>query len=72
LLLEEATPTPGIQQNVLLTVQDVARVLSVSAATVYELCSSGRLRHVRLLNLIRVRPEDLRDFVETAVSSPRK
>jgi excisionase family DNA binding protein len=69
LLLENSTLTPGIQQNVLLTVQDVARMLAVSTATVYGLCNSGELRHVRVLNLIRVRPEDLREFVATTVVS---
>jgi excisionase family DNA binding protein len=54
-----------------LSVSDVARRLAVSKATVYGLCSTGKLRNVRLLNIIRVRPEDLRVFVETAVASAR-
>jgi excisionase family DNA binding protein len=40
----------------LLTVRQVAERLGVSAATVYKLCKSGKLRHVRILNVIRVPP----------------
>ena len=40
----------------LLTVRDVARVLGVSAATVYRLVSEGQLPHVRVLNAIRLHP----------------
>jgi excisionase family DNA binding protein len=66
LLLEKSTPDPGIQQTVLLGVAEVARRLAVSTATVYALCRSGQLRHARVLNTIRVRPEDLASFVEEA------
>jgi excisionase family DNA binding protein len=54
----------------LLSVADVARRLAVSTATVYGLCGSGKLAHVRLLNVIRVRPEDLRAFLTTSLPSP--
>jgi excisionase family DNA binding protein len=40
----------------------VARILGVSAATVYRLVSEGELPHVRVLNAIRVRPADLAAF----------
>jgi len=43
----------------LLTVREVAVYLRVSTATVYELCARGELRHVRVLNAIRVAPSDL-------------
>ena len=43
----------------LLTVREVAAYLQVSTATVYELCARGKLRHVRVLNAIRVAPLDL-------------
>jgi excisionase family DNA binding protein len=42
-----------------LTVREVAALLRVSTATVYELCARGKLRHVRVLNAIRVAPCDL-------------
>jgi excisionase family DNA binding protein len=35
-------------------VHEVARVLSVSAATVYRLCQSGKLANIRTLNTIRI------------------
>ena len=38
----------------LLTVREAARVLRVSTATVYKLCTRGVLGHVRVLNLIRI------------------
>jgi excisionase family DNA binding protein len=43
----------------LLTVQEVARYLGVSRATVYKLCSEGRLPHLRVSNTIRIRPSDV-------------
>jgi excisionase family DNA binding protein len=51
----------------LLSVGDIARRLAVSTATVYGLCASGKLTHLRLLNIIRVRPADLRAFVNASV-----
>ena len=47
----------------LLTVREVAGYLRVSTATVYELCARGKLRHVRVLNAIRVASADLRDLL---------
>jgi excisionase family DNA binding protein len=38
----------------LLTVREAARVLRVSTATVYKLCTRGELAHVRVLNRIRI------------------
>jgi excisionase family DNA binding protein len=46
-------------------VSDVAERLAVCAATVYRLCDSRELAHVRIVNSIRIRPEDLRDFMAT-------
>jgi excisionase family DNA binding protein len=48
----------------LLSVSEVARRLGVCSATVYALCARGALRHVRVLNAIRVAPRDLEAFVE--------
>jgi excisionase family DNA binding protein len=47
----------------LLTVKEVAACLRVSTATVYELCARGKLRHIRVLNAIRVAPFDLQALV---------
>ena len=49
----------------LLSVSEVARLLGVCTATVYTLCAKGALRHVRVLNAIRVAPRDLEAFVES-------
>jgi excisionase family DNA binding protein len=38
----------------MLTVREVARLLRVSTATVYKLCASGELAHVRVLNMLRI------------------
>ena len=43
----------------LLTVREAARVLRVSTATVYKLCTRGELGHVRVLNSIRIPSEVL-------------
>jgi excisionase family DNA binding protein len=49
----------------LLTVPDVAEQLGVCSATVYRLCGSGELPHVRIANSIRIRPADLAAFLAT-------
>ena len=46
-----------------LRVAEVAEHLGVCAATVYRLCERGELPHVRIVNSIRVRPNDLSAFV---------
>jgi excisionase family DNA binding protein len=38
-------------------VTEVARLLGVAKSTVYGLVTSGRIRHVRISNAIRVAPE---------------
>jgi excisionase family DNA binding protein len=44
-------------------VSEVAERLGVCAATVYKLCATGSLQHVRVLNSIRIADECLRAFV---------
>jgi hypothetical protein len=58
---ESLGPT-GVQEN-LLGVAEVARRLGVCTATIYSLCASGELVHVRILNAIRVAPTDLVSFI---------
>ena len=54
---------PPIEQ--LLTVRQVALFLGVCTATVYKWAAAGVLPHVRIVNVIRIRPEDLtRSFAE--------
>ncbi len=47
----------------LLTVRDVARVLGLSTATIYRLCKTGELLHLRVANAVRVHLNDLRAFL---------
>jgi excisionase family DNA binding protein len=47
-----------------LTVREVAARLRVSTATVYSLCESGALSHMRVSNSIRVSVDDLCTFLE--------
>ncbi len=47
----------------LLSVKQVAEHLGVTTATVYGLCAHGRLAHVRILNVIRIAPSDLSEFI---------
>jgi len=54
-------------------VAEVAEQLGVCAATVYRLCESGALPHVRIVNSIRVRPADLDALLAARVTvAPRK
>jgi excisionase family DNA binding protein len=46
-----------------LTVREVAARLRLSTATVYELCESGGLVHLRVSNSIRVAEGDLGAFL---------
>lgn len=52
-------------EPLLLTIDDVAEKLRVKPWSVYQLCDSGRLPSVYLgPKSRRVRPQDLRDFVD--------
>jgi len=66
---------PVMQENVtigadlLLTVKEAARRLKVSTATVYALCESGRVAHVRIsTHSIRIRRADMVQFVRTCLN----
>jgi excisionase family DNA binding protein len=52
---------PPIEQ--LLTVSQVAKIFGVCTATVYSWAASGALPHIRIVNVIRVRSDDLAWFV---------
>jgi len=50
--------------NLLLTVKEAAARFKTSAATVYALCESGRLAHVRIsTHVIRIAAADLEAYV---------
>jgi len=53
----------------MLGVREVAERLRVCTATVYKLCASGALEHVRVVNSIRVREDALAAFVATSSRS---
>jgi excisionase family DNA binding protein len=53
---------PPIEQ--LLTVRQVAHFLGVCTVTVYKWAAEGVLPHVRIVNVIRIRHEDLIRFVD--------
>jgi excisionase family DNA binding protein len=50
----------------LLTVREVAEKLRICTATVYRLCESGELGHVRISNAVRVPESALRAFMESS------
>ena len=52
------TGPPSSQR--LLTVGEVAALLEVSKATAYRLVELGKVPHVRIMNSIRIRSEDLK------------
>ena len=47
----------------MLTVGEVAALLRVCTATVYKLCAVGEIPSLRILNSIRVSPQDLAEFI---------
>ena len=50
----------------LLTVQQVAKLIGVCAATVYRMCEQGELEHFRVRNAIRVPVATLKAYLATA------
>lgn len=47
----------------LLTLEDVAKRLNVSVATVRRLINDGELRAIKVRSQLRVRPSDLNDYL---------
>jgi excisionase family DNA binding protein len=57
----------------LLRVAEIADQLGVSTATVYNLCAASELPHIRVVDSIRVRPNDLAAFVKgRLVENPKR
>jgi len=50
----------------LLSVRQAATVLGLSRASIYKLCASGKLAHVRILNAIRIPSLKLAGFLSGA------
>lgn len=60
-------PNKTTDPDRLLTIDEAARRLAVSVATVRRLIGSGRLRIVRLTDrVLRIRPRDLETFLKSA------
>lgn len=55
--------------NEYLTPQDVMRLLKISRTTAYGYLSSGRLKYFKIGRLVRIRPDDLRQFIEGSPSA---
>lgn len=62
--------TVSVEPGRMLTVREVARILRVSTATVYKLCTRGMLPHARVLNAIRI-PESGWDRLTVSVVASR-
>lgn len=50
--------------SILMTIKEVSEILKISPALGYRLVTSGQLPGVRFGRTVRVREEDLREFVE--------
>jgi excisionase family DNA binding protein len=51
----------------LLTGNEVAQILNISRTYAYQLMRFGKIRTIRMGRLVRVRVEDLEDFIVTNV-----
>jgi len=60
-----------MSQDQLLTLRQVADRLQVSMSTVRRLVDAGELRTVRIGRNLRVRPEDLKAYIDANVETPK-
>jgi excisionase family DNA binding protein len=65
--MKEAYTTTKLQERLLRAVE-VAEILSISRAFAYQLMQQGKIRTVIIDRARRVRPEDLRTFIEKNLS----
>ena len=56
-------------EHALLTADDVARILNVSRSFAYGMLSDGTISVVRLGRAVRVRPQDLDEFIKSRLSN---
>lgn len=59
---------PNVLPERLLTAGEIARLLNISRAFAYQLMKRGKIRTVFIEGARRVRPNDLRDFIEASLS----
>ena len=57
-----------MSEQPLLTASDVARVLNCSQSLAYRFMQDGSIPAVRLGRAVRVRPQDLDEFIEARLS----
>ena len=53
------------QEDCLLKAADVAKMLNISRAMTYQLMQSGKIPVVRINSALRVKPSDLKRFIES-------
>jgi excisionase family DNA binding protein len=56
----------------LLTIEEAAKVLALSRSFTYQLVHEGAFPIVRIGKAIRVRPEDLRSFVDRLIQEQKE
>jgi excisionase family DNA binding protein len=65
----ENTTTKSLVSVKLLKATEVANLLNISRAFVYQLMSQEKLSFIKIGNAIRVRPIDLQNYIESNHSS---
>jgi excisionase family DNA binding protein len=67
MLLEENIPIVEKTPSRLLNAQDIAEALSIDLSSISLLLERGELPCIRIGRSVRVRPEDLEEFIESKV-----
>jgi excisionase family DNA binding protein len=62
--MSEQITTP-IENERLLKAMDVAMILNISRALSYRLMESGMIPSIRINRVVRVKPSDLKRFIES-------
>ena len=66
-MVEDNTKTLHVRFDKLLTVQDVADILNIGRSTMYQLVQRGEIPSVQIGSTRRIRPVDLRNFIESRI-----
>ena len=66
--VKEAEPAQDDSEAVLLSVKEAAKRLGMSTSWVYRAASQGRLSKVRMGSRVRIRVEDLDEFINNRAS----
>ena len=65
------SPATTPQKNHLLKAEEVAEYLNVSKSFAYFLIQTGQIPAVRMGRSVRIRPEDLEDYIQANISPGR-